>query len=364
MKAAKAVVGLLVAASLVVGPNVREARAQSSPSDAFGNLTNLITAGSYLAGLGFSIGAIMKFRQHKDNPTQIPIGTPIAVVAVAAALIMLPNVFSCPVFVGRGTLLGEDSCVWSKATGNLGTEDNTDTQGLDWRVGGQFEVGPGWFLGGALGTGASFSQTPGGPAETGRSYDAALALKRVDGPLFLAGAVGIVSSSDQSTWSSPAVSSSVSSFNAGLLLRGAYEVMLDPVYLRPRLDVGVGLLSQSGEQLSGSSVGVTVDPVSKVGTQITPMLEIGGRHDIGKVILRPYVAGGAEFVPDSTLHLSGTVAGTPIAGDLSGPNVLGIVEAGLQVYEAKSWESKLEYRLVTADQYLDQSLGLRLARHF
>ncbi|MDI1352282.1 MAG: type IV secretion protein IcmD [bacterium] len=58
----------------------------------FGSLAKLITAGSYLAGLGFSVGAIMKFKQHKDNPTQIPIGTPIALVFIAAALLFLPSI--------------------------------------------------------------------------------------------------------------------------------------------------------------------------------------------------------------------------------------------------------------------------------
>jgi intracellular multiplication protein IcmD len=50
--------------------------------------------GSYLAGLGFSIGAVMKFKQHKDNPAQIPIGTPIALVFIAAALLFLPTILS------------------------------------------------------------------------------------------------------------------------------------------------------------------------------------------------------------------------------------------------------------------------------
>jgi hypothetical protein len=58
----------------------------------FTNLTQLITAGSYLSGLGFSIGAIMKFKQHKDNPTQIPIGTPVALVFIASALLFLPSI--------------------------------------------------------------------------------------------------------------------------------------------------------------------------------------------------------------------------------------------------------------------------------
>ena len=63
-----------------------------SITGSFSSLTKLVTAGSYLAGLGFSVGAIMKFKQHKDNPTQIPIGTPIALVFVAAALLFLPSI--------------------------------------------------------------------------------------------------------------------------------------------------------------------------------------------------------------------------------------------------------------------------------
>lgn len=64
----------------------------STITGSFTNLAKLITAGSYLAGLGFSIGAIMKFKQHKDNPTQIPIGTPIALVFISAALLFLPSI--------------------------------------------------------------------------------------------------------------------------------------------------------------------------------------------------------------------------------------------------------------------------------
>lgn len=57
----------------------------------YGNIASLITAGSYVAGFGFALGAILKFKQHKDNPTQIPVGTPIALVFIAAALLFLPT---------------------------------------------------------------------------------------------------------------------------------------------------------------------------------------------------------------------------------------------------------------------------------
>lgn len=61
-------------------------------TQSFANITKMITAGSYLAGLGFSMGAVMKFRQHKDNPTQIPVGTPIAMLFVASSLLFFPTI--------------------------------------------------------------------------------------------------------------------------------------------------------------------------------------------------------------------------------------------------------------------------------
>jgi intracellular multiplication protein IcmD len=64
----------------------------SSINSSVASLARLITAGSYVAGLGFSVGAIMKFKQHKDNPTQIPVGTPAALDIVSAAALYLPSV--------------------------------------------------------------------------------------------------------------------------------------------------------------------------------------------------------------------------------------------------------------------------------
>lgn len=59
----------------------------------FSELAKLITASSYVAGMGFALSSILKFKQHKDNPQQIPIGTPIALLFIAAGLIFLPTIF-------------------------------------------------------------------------------------------------------------------------------------------------------------------------------------------------------------------------------------------------------------------------------
>lgn len=59
----------------------------------FGQIAQLITAISYVAGMGFAMAAILKFKAHRDNPTQVPVGTPIALLFVAAALLFLPSLF-------------------------------------------------------------------------------------------------------------------------------------------------------------------------------------------------------------------------------------------------------------------------------
>lgn len=66
------------------------------------SIAKLITASSYVAGMAFGVGAIVKFKAHKDNPTQIPIGQPIALFFVAIALIFIPTIYK----VGGSTLLG------------------------------------------------------------------------------------------------------------------------------------------------------------------------------------------------------------------------------------------------------------------
>lgn len=58
-----------------------------------GPVARVITAGSYVAGFGFTVTALVKFKAHKDNPTQIPISMPIALLFIGAALIFVPSVF-------------------------------------------------------------------------------------------------------------------------------------------------------------------------------------------------------------------------------------------------------------------------------
>ena len=84
-------------------------------TSSFGSITRLITGGSYIAGLGFAIGAVMKFKQHKDNPTQIPVGTPIALLFIAAALLYFPSILTATgytLFTGGGSVAGPSGIIF------------------------------------------------------------------------------------------------------------------------------------------------------------------------------------------------------------------------------------------------------------
>jgi intracellular multiplication protein IcmD len=58
----------------------------------FSAFTKCIIACSYIIGLACAIGAILKHKAHKDNPTQIPIGTPILYSFIAISLLFIPTV--------------------------------------------------------------------------------------------------------------------------------------------------------------------------------------------------------------------------------------------------------------------------------
>lgn len=83
----------------------------STMTATFGSVGKLVTAASYIGGLASSITAILQFKQHKDNPSQTPIGKPIGLVFIGAALLFLPTIFNVvgnTLFSSGGTTAGPE----------------------------------------------------------------------------------------------------------------------------------------------------------------------------------------------------------------------------------------------------------------
>lgn len=57
----------------------------------FQGIFKLIFAVSYVAGVFMIVAAVFKLKQVKDNPTQIPVSTPIVLFLCAALMMFLPE---------------------------------------------------------------------------------------------------------------------------------------------------------------------------------------------------------------------------------------------------------------------------------
>lgn len=70
----------------------------------------LLTIISYIAGVAFAIGGIVKFKTHKDNPQQATLSQAIVYLGVGAALLFLPTIMASAgttVFGGSETSAGK-----------------------------------------------------------------------------------------------------------------------------------------------------------------------------------------------------------------------------------------------------------------
>jgi len=60
-------------------------------TESMSNLAKLISAASYVAGVGFALMGMLKFKAHKDQPQQVPLSQPIVLLCISAGLIFLPS---------------------------------------------------------------------------------------------------------------------------------------------------------------------------------------------------------------------------------------------------------------------------------
>lgn len=70
------------------------AKIATTVTGSFESIGKLMIAVAYLAGIGFVLASLFKFKQHKDNPTQIPLGTPLAMLVIGVILIFLPLIIT------------------------------------------------------------------------------------------------------------------------------------------------------------------------------------------------------------------------------------------------------------------------------
>jgi len=141
--------------------------------------------------------------------------------------------------------------------------------------------------------------------------------------------------------------------------------------LRPRVDLDLTYTNLPGyQETGGSPLAHAVSGRDQLNVTLTPTLEVGGRTNLSDtLVLRPSLALGASFMPNNSSTMVASFQG-PLAGPgsfqttFTGPPVLANAEIGVQLYEVRGLEAKLDYTLSAGDSYLSQGLSLRGAWHF
>ncbi|MEL6846324.1 MAG: DUF6750 family protein [Bacteroidota bacterium] len=72
-------------------------------------VASLLVVVSYVAGVGFALNGIIKFRAHQISPQQTPLSQPITMIAIAACLLFLPTIMRA----AGTTIFGSDKSVGS-----------------------------------------------------------------------------------------------------------------------------------------------------------------------------------------------------------------------------------------------------------
>jgi len=291
---------------------------------------------------------------------------------------------SCPGFVGDGTLLTEGSCAWATVIADDVHRDGDvhnpayDVTSAGLRIGGQYGLGNGWFLGAAGAYRETTAKTRGIASHSdGEAFDLSLALKKQWKRWLLAGALNLSKQwSDNKRWfqwhdeRAELTSSSDDTIIAGRL-RAAYTLPFEGWYLRPYLDLDLIHSNSASLHESGDNwYGLDIESSRKTTLALSPMLEAGARVDLPDGwIARLYLRGGMTWLDDPSWQREARFIGGPAAAgsfttERRLPKHLATLDLGMQLYRTAGFEARLEYRLQSGDGYLAHGGGLRLAYRF
>jgi hypothetical protein len=284
------------------------------------------------------------------------------------------GMMSCPAFSGSDALTGERNCLWGQVTGRSTHQDGTggtsnfNYDSVTYQFGGQREFRPDWFIGasGAYQSDQLRGQD-GRVTGDGDSGYVGVVLKHQAGPWTFSGALGggygsydldrnIGISGMQST-----AKGSPDVYSMGTKLRAARTFTPSSnFYLKPYVDLDATYARMPGYDESGNTLHLSVDGSDQFVMALSPMLEIGGRAELGNgATMRPYAYAGASFLSNdkwtTSAHFQGAPDGTgSFNTTMEADSVIARIGAGLQVTTAKGVDFRLQY---------DGELSSKIASH-
>jgi hypothetical protein len=294
------------------------------------------------------------------------------------------GMMSCPAFAGADALTGERNCLWGQVSGRSTHQEGSggtasfDYDSVTYQFGGQREFRPDWFVGASAAYQSSQLRGQDGRVSgNGDSGYLGMVLKRQAGPWTFSGALGGGYGSyelDRSIGIPNMQSTAEGSpdvYTLGAKLRAARTFTpTDNFYLKPYLDLDASYARMPGYDESGNALHLSVDASSQFVMALSPMLEIGGRAELGNgATLRPYAYAGAAFLSKDKWKTRAHFQGAPdgagsFTTTMETDRVVARIGAGLQVTTASNLDFRLQYDGEVSGKVASHSGTLRVMAPF
>ena len=82
---------LIFGASMVLAEDMTLSGSLQAIANLNTQVAQIFTGTAYVAGLMLFVGAIFKFRQHREAPQQVPIGQPLSLFGLSVLAVFLPG---------------------------------------------------------------------------------------------------------------------------------------------------------------------------------------------------------------------------------------------------------------------------------
>lgn len=289
----------------------------------------------------------------------------------------------CESFIGKSAIITKKGCAWMELSGGSAEQNNgggyagfTDAT-LNYRLGGQALIAPGWLFGGAIGYAHSWLDGDFNATGDGDAGYAGLSLTRqwqgwqISGALVGSFSVNSTSRAVDIPGFQAALSGHPDINTQAALLRADYTFGLGHAYIRPSATASIvrvhaGSFNESGER----TVGLDFDDSTSVSGVFSPEVEFGLRSDLkGGMVLRSYLTLGASLPTTSKFRQPVRLQGAALAAGgyeatIPTDGAAATVGVGVQLFSRNAFDVRLAYRGAFSGRVTDNSGMLVGTLHF
>lgn len=295
---------------------------------------------------------------------------------------------SCSNMTPKGIYVNKNDCEWARLIGDKSTQNGNSNNpgytasGAGVRMGAQRKLGDDVTTGFAIGYAKNYLTTA-GFSSNGELVDGSVSLKKKIGSWSLGGSVGFAQgwfkNNRQLTLYGNGVANSLAAqytsnsqmSAAGIRARVAYEYEQKTHYLKPYVDFDYVYSNTPSYSESGSgALALSVNSSSQSSTTVTPMLEFGADLTTdSKRRIKAFISAGASFLNNNSqttqASFSGALSNSGTFNVVTnGPNVLGRINVGLDVFEANNIQGRISYGLLTGSGYQSQNVSANIGYQF